>query len=515
MKDTFFITTAIPYMNAAPHVGHAYELVLTDILARYQRGRRHAVLFLTGSDEHGTKIVRAAQKAGKSPKVFVDEYATMYQDLWRRLYISYDVFIRTSDRATHWAGATELWNAIAKSGDVYKGTYRGLYCVGCEAFVTPKELVDGKCQYHGVPPEAVEEENYFFKLSKYFSQIREAIEKKEFRIIPENRTAEILEMLSGEVEDISFSRPEGAIPWGVPVPGDPTQMMYVWSDALANYLSGVGYGSDQDRFAAHWPADVQVIGKDIVRFHAVIWPAMLLSAKLPLPKTLLVHGFITSGGKKMSKTVGNIIDPYEYVDRYGAEAFRFYLAHDISSVEDGDFTLEKFISSYNGNLANGIGNLVSRVLKMADQYFGGVIKRAPESDPPIHTVFETVGTITKREGDTIPHIVQTQILPAYTKAMEQFEVHRAMEAALRLVSILDAYIADYEPYKKIKTDRAQAEQVIGNVLYGLSFLATMLAPVIPKTADTLRGLVGALEQDDPRQFKTGVLAAPLFPRIVE
>lgn len=510
VKDTFFITTAIPYMNAPAHIGHAYEQVLADILARYHRTKGETVVFLTGSDEHGSKIVRAAQKADKSTQSFVDEYVKQYQELWRDYLISYDEFIRTSDKERHWPGAQALWSKLIEAGDIYKGTYHGLYCVGCEAFVTEKELVEGKCPHHNTVPEKIDEENYFFRLSKYTPRVREAIESGAFTIIPEGRKNEILELLSGEVEDISFSRPEGAIPWGVPVPGDPSQMMYVWCDALSNYITAAGYGTDEARFARLWPADIQVVGKDIVRFHAVIWPAMLLSAGIPLPKSLLVHGFITSGGRKMSKTIGNVVDPKEYVERYGAEALRFFLAREISSVEDGDFTEEKLIASYNGNLANGIGNLVSRTIKMATQYFDGAVSRTSETDVPINQTVETMSGVETREGWTIPYIIKNDILPAYTDAMDRCEVHKAMEAVLRLTALLDAYIAGHEPYKLIKTDRVKTESIITNALYGIFFAAVMLEPVIPESAKKIFATLGA--DEDMKHFNITPLEQSLFPR---
>ncbi|OHA83558.1 MAG: methionine--tRNA ligase [Candidatus Yonathbacteria bacterium RIFOXYC1_FULL_52_10] len=511
MKDTFFITTAIPYMNASAHIGHAYEMVLTDILARYHRAQGKQVFFLTGTDEHGAKIVRTATKAGKSPQAFVDEYAGEFRALWDRFQISYDDFIRTSDKERHWKGAQALWEKLVAAGDLTKGIYKGLYCVGCEAFVTEKELVDGKCQYHNVPPEEVEEENYFFDLARYAPQIREAIDRGELAIIPEGKKAEVFEMLTNATQDVSFSRPEGDIPWGVPVPGDPSQMMYVWCDALANYLSAPGYGTDEARFGRVWPPDVQVVGKDIARFHAVIWPAMLLAAGLALPKTLLVHGFITSGGKKMSKSIGNVIDPVEYLDAYGVEAVRFYFAREIPSTEDGDFTKEKFIASYNGNLSNGVGNLVSRTVKMATQYFEGDVARTPETDVPVRTAAGTMSGAEKREGWTIPYLIEHEILPAYHKAMEALEVHRGTEAALRLAALLDEYIADHEPFKLVKTDPEKTKIILANVLYGITHVARMMQPIIPETAGKIFATIGA-KDDTLTHFSVTALDAPLYPR---
>src|SRR3989344_2063764 len=290
MKEKFYITTSIAYANAGPHIGFAYEGLLADIIARYRRMRGLDTFFLTGTDEHGDKILRAAKERGLAPQVFVDENVRKFEELNQALRISYDYFIRTSDKKNHWPGAQMLWQKLLASGDLYKGTYKGLYCVGCEAFITEKELVDGKCPNHGTVPETIEEENYFFRLSKYAPQIKAMIESGELKVTPEARGHEILMLLKEDVQDVSFSRPERDVLWGIPVPNDQKQMMYVWCDALSNYVSALGYGrKDDEQFEKFWPANIHLIGKDILRFHAVIWPAMLLSAGLPLPKEILVH----------------------------------------------------------------------------------------------------------------------------------------------------------------------------------------------------------------------------------
>jgi len=367
-ENTFYITTAISYPNAKPHMGHAYEAVLTDVLARYYRLAGKDTYFLTGTDENSEKVVLAAKKVGKKPADFTNDVVGKFKDFYSSLNISYNQFIRTSDEEKHWPGVTELWKRLKKSKDLYKGTYKGIYCVGCEAFITEKELVDGKCPDHDTVPKKIEEENYFFKLSKYSDEIKKKIEEDELKVIPETRKNEILSLLNEGLQD-SFSRPKKAIPWGIPVPGDDSQVIYVWCDALTNYISALGFGRKDDaNLKKFWPAQYHVIGKDILRFHVAIWPGMLLSAGVELPRAVFVHGFITSGGKKMSKERGNVLDPTTFIDEYGADAVRYYLVREISPFEDGDMTEEKFKDSYNGNLANGIGNLVSRIMKMIEQY---------------------------------------------------------------------------------------------------------------------------------------------------
>ena len=340
MQKTFYITTPIFYPNANLHLGHAYNTTLVDILARYHRLKGDDVYLLTGADENTEKVVRAASLAGVETKAYLDAIVANFKSLFQRLNISYDQFIRTSDEKVHFPGAQKMWQRLVEAGDIEKRSYEGLYCVGHEAFITEKDLVSGKCPDHGETPQRLREENYFFRLSKYTKTISTKIQSGEFQVIPETRKNEILALLERGLEDVSFSRPSDKVSVGVPVPGDPSQTIYVWCDALVNYLSALGFGREDDTlFKKFWPADVHVIGKDILRFHAAIWPAMLLSAKLPLPKKLFVHGFITSGGKKMSKTIGNVIDPNELIAEYGGEAVRFFLARHISPFEDGDITM--------------------------------------------------------------------------------------------------------------------------------------------------------------------------------
>ena len=518
-EKKFYITTAIFYANAQLHLGHAYELILADILARYHRSLGEKTFFLTGSDEHGDKIIRTAQKEGLTPQAFVNLNVSKMKELIATLGISNDSFIRTSDSKVHWPGAQKMWKALEASGDIYKATYKGLYCVGCEAFITEKELVNGLCQHHNTAPEQIEEENYFFRLSKYVPELKRLLESGDFKITPRSKVREMLALLNTDAEailsDVSLSRPEREIPWGIPVPSDPSQLMYVWCDALSNYISALGYGQeDEKNFNIFWPADVQVIGKDIVRFHALLWPAMLLSAKIPLPRELLVHGFVTSGGKKMSKSVGNVLSADEFIADYGVPALRYYCAREVSPTEDWDLTREKFKEVYNANLANGLGNLVSRTLKMAEQYFGGNIAGDAASVPAVgaHTS-AGAGDVTFA-GLNIPYIVINDILPRYHKHMLAYEVNKATDVAWELIGYLDQFITDYEPFKLVKTDKEKTEKVLWGLLYGLREVSNMIAPIMPETSVAIDELLKSKngEHEGEIIFTTKVPEQPLFKR---
>ncbi len=462
MKKTFYVTTPIFYPNAKLHLGHAYTTTVTDILARYHRLIGDSTYFLTGSDENTQKMVDSAEKVGKEPLVFLDEIVANFASLYGSLDISYDQFIRTTDQEKHWPGAQLLWTKLEAAGDLYKKKYEGLYCVGHEAFITEKDLVDGKCPDHGTVPEQLSEENYFFRLSKYTDALKQKIESDEIQIVPESRKNEILSFISTGLEDVSFSRPrrkEWPQGLGVPVPGDDTQVMYVWCDALANYVTALGYGrADDALYQEFWPG-VHVIGKDILRFHAAIWPAMLLSAGLPLPKSLLVHGFITSGGKKMSKTLGNVIDPEELISEYGTDAVRYYLARHISPFDDGDITRETFKEAYNASLANGLGNLTSRIMKMAEEHL----------DAPVSV------------AEAIPK--------EFADALEAFNVQKAADVVWDRIQALDQKIAETKPFQLIKTDRDSGKRIITELVVELSTIAYMLTPIMPETAEKINAAV--------------------------
>jgi len=368
--NKFYITTAIAYVNAKPHIGFALELLQADVLARYNRLLGKDVFYLTGTDEHGAKIVRAAEAQGKDIATFAGKISAEFEKLTGALNISNNDFIRTSDQERHWPSVQKIWKKLEESGDLYKKNYKGYYCVGHEAFLKKSSLKGGLCPDHGAEPEVIEEENWFFKLTRYAGVIKEKIKSDEFKIVPETRKNEVLKLLD-DVEDVSFSRPSKDLIWGVPVPGDPTQTMYVWVDALTNYISALDYANEGELYQKFWPADVHLIGKDITRFHAIFWPAILLSAGLPLPKALYVHGFITADGQKMSKTLGNVIDPFKLVEKYGVDVTRYFLLREIPSGDDGDFSYDKLERRYNADLANTYGNLVSRILTLIDKSLNG------------------------------------------------------------------------------------------------------------------------------------------------
>lgn len=495
MAEKFYITTAIPYVNSRPHLGHALEFIQADAVARWAKLSGREVFLLSGADEHGAKIVRAAEAAGKPVGEFVEANTAVFKKLIEELGVSISDFIRTSEER-HFTGAQALWKRLDASGDIYKKTYRGLYCVGHEAFVTQKDLVEGKCADHGAEPEVIEEENYFFRLSKYGPAIKKAIESGEMKIYPEFRKNEILSFVKSGLEDISFSRPSKDISWGIPVPGDATQTMYVWGDALSNYITALGYDGSENwqKSQKFWPADLQVIGKDILRFHAAIWPGMLLSAGLPLPKALMVHGFIFSGGQKMSKTLGNVADPFEIIERHGADALRYYLLREIPTYEDGDFTEKRFIEVYNSDLANGLGNYVSRVAKMIEQYFGGKLSNS-------------------FSDSSLSDVVDKKIWPSYRGAMENFNLKAAFDSVWGALKEFDGYVQIHEPFKLIKTNEEKTKEVLWNLAYGALTIAQMLEPFMPDTSEKILNIFGADKNEKGKWQKVKInLGEALFPR---
>ncbi len=452
----FYITTSIAYVNAPPHLGFALELVQADVIARARRAQGDTVFFLTGTDEHGAKIARAAEAAGKEPRAFVDEHAAQFQALKKILNISWDDFIRTSDEERHFPQVVSLWNKLVAAGDIYKKMYRGLYCVGHEAFVTEKDLDGGKCRDHGSVPEIIEEENYFFRLSKYAERVKKLIESGAVRIVPEGRGKEIINFINQGIEDISFSRPRADLPWGVPVPGDDAQTVYVWADALANYLYPTG----------QWPADLQCIGKDILRFHALYWPAMLLSVDMPLPKQLFVHGHITVEGKKMSKTLGNVVDPVALVTHYGTDAVRYYLLREILPTDDGDFSYAKFHERYTADLANGLGNFAARVLSLREAY--GDMLSVPGNS--------TDALLARAVGDAEQ---------AVHRALANFRFHEALAAVGELIACGDRYVNTEEPWKKEHKASGRGAVAVANACAVLTAVGRLIAPFLPEAAEKI------------------------------
>ncbi|MBI4101736.1 MAG: methionine--tRNA ligase [Candidatus Nealsonbacteria bacterium] len=474
MNRKFYITTSIAYTNAPPHLGFALELVQADTVARYRRISGQDVFFLTGTDEHGAKVVKAAALAGKGPEEFCDEISGEFRQLARALGASNGDFIRTTDQKKHWPAVQKVWRKLKENGDLYKKNYEGLYCSGCEAFITEKDLEEGKCKIHQREPERINEENYFFRLSKYSKKIETLIEKAKIRVVPESRKNEILNFVKQGLDDISFSRPRQDLKWGIPVPDDESQAIYVWADALTNYLSAIGYAdSDSPKY---WPADIHFIGKDILKFHAAIWPGMLLSLEMPLPKTIFVHGFITVGGQKMSKSLGNVIDPFELVNKYGADAVRYFLLREIPPSEDGDFTTEKFEKRYNSDLAGGLGNLVARVTTLAKNF----------NVPPIG----------KFSNSKFPKLIKEAEKDRDSLLME-FRFNEALVKIWELISECDRYINEQKPWQESKKQK----EVIGDLLLAISRIAKLLEPFFPETSGKII-----------KQFGAGK-SNPLFPRV--
>jgi len=470
MKNKFYITTAIAYTNAEPHIGFALELLQADVLARYHRLIGDETYFLTGTDEHGSKIAQAAEKHGKDTQVFVDEIAETFIDLTKKLNISNDDFIRTSDQKRHWPAAQKIWQKLAERGDLYKKDYEGLYCVGCESLKKKSDLDNGLCPIHKTEPQVVKEENWFFRLSKYTAIIKEKIQNDELKIVPDSRKNEIINLLD-DAEDVSFSRPTSTLKWGIPVPGDDTQTMYVWTDALTNYISAIGYADETEQFKKLWPADVHLIGKDILRFHAMYWPVILLSVGIDLPKAIYVHGFVTADGEKMSKSLGNVIDPKHLIEKYGVDVTRYFLLREIPSDGDGDFSYKKLKDRYNGDLANGLGNLVQRVATLiADKLNGELIY-----DKNIV------------EDEFIQEILDDR---TYHVAINEFRLHNCLEEIWRKIGLANAYIDNHKPWQLLKDKPGDFTRCMTSLFAMIYHIDWLLLPFMPETASKISSKFG-------------------------
>ncbi len=481
-EKKLYITTAIPYVNGTPHIGNALDYLLADIWTRYQRQNGFEVRFQVGTDEHGNKIAAKAAEEGIDPKAYTDKMYVNFEALMKKVGAQYTDFIRTTD-AHHESSVQYIWKQLEPY--IYKDSYTGWYCVGHEAFFTDNEVqaLGGICPDHQKPFEKVSEENYFFKTSAFTDRIKEAINTGVMQIVPEFRKNEFLELIKDGLADVSISRPRKSLSWGVPVPGDPNQVMYVWIDALANYITVIGYPDRPEEYKSFWPADVEVIGKDILRFHAGIWPAMLMGIGLEVPKRLLVHGHINIGGAKISKSVGNGIDPNEIIDQYGVDAFRYFFSRHIPTLDDGDFTWEKFETAYNSELGNDLGNLIQRVASMITRYQAGVIGESQQT-----------------EHD----------MTSYHQAMEDLEFNKAIDEVWNMVRSLNQYIDNVKPWVVAKGLGKDPEaephlaEILAHCAGALVQIGDLLLPFMPDTGAFIH-----------QTFETGVVKQSegvLFPK---
>lgn len=469
MPERRYLTTTLPYVNADPHIGFALEIVQADALARYWREQKHGVFFNTGTDEHGVKIYRKALEVGQEPQAYVNEYASKFAELKAALNLSYDNFIRTTD-PHHIAAAQEFWRRCLAAGDIYKKEYQVKYCVGCELEKTDSELENNRCPIHpNLELEIIAEENYFFRFSKYQQRLLDLYKNTPNFVVPESRQHEIAKFVERGLEDFSISRLLAKMPWGVLVPGDPEQVMYVWFDALINYVSAIGWPTDTKKFNKWWPV-IQLAGKDNLRQQAAMWQAMLMSAGLPASKQILIHGFITSGGQKMSKSLGNVINPFDLVKEYGTDAVRYFLLRHVHPSEDSDVTLEKFKEVYNANLANGLGNLVSRVMKLAESY--------------------------------LPQPIQIKSIAFSNEQVDNYRFDLALDSVWRKISELDTTIQNTRPFEIVKTDPEAGRVAIASLVESLGDIANQLVPFLPHTAASIIGYIESNKM--PPQ--------PLFPR---
>jgi len=502
--QTYYLTTAIDYVNARPHLGTAYEKIGADCLARYKRLAGFDTYFLMGTDEHSTNVEKEAASLGKDPQAYTDEMAVEFERTWAALHISYDQFIRTTD-PMHKEAVRHIFQRIHDNGYIYEGDYEGLYCEGCEEFKVEKDLVDGKCPRHGTEPAHIKEKNYFFALSKFSERLREYIETTDF-ILPEIRRNEILKVIESGLEDVSVSRSGKS--WGVPLPIAEDHVVYVWFDALINYVSALGFGPEPgEKYQRYWPADCHIIGKDITRFHCLIWPAMLMAADIPVPKCVFGHGFVYNRGAKMSKTIGNIVDPVDLAGFFGADALRYLLLREIAFDRDGDFTVELFVTRYNAELANELGNLFSRTLSMTNRYFDGAV-------PPWREA-------TAREYDR----VAGGVVGEYRGRMDGLHFDEGLAALWRAVQAANRYVEERKPWEQAKAgDTESLGDTLRVLLEVLRMSSILCQPFMPEKAAEMRAQLGldgdfsGLSLDEAESpgrddWNEVGAAAPLFPRL--
>ncbi len=451
-RKKFYITTTIPYANAPPHIGFALEITQADALARWNFLKGKDVFFLTGTDEHGVKNYQMAKKAGLSPKDFVDKNSEYFRELTKKLNISNNYFIKTTDKKVHWPGVIKIWKKLEEKGDIYKKKYTGFYCSGCERFVTEKDLKNKKCPNHpNLQIEKISEENYFFKLSKYSNEIKKIIKKDKYKISPKKWKNDFLGLAKKGLTDVSFSRDVKHLPWGIPVPGDKSQVMYVWCEALGNYLTGIGY--PDKKYKKYWPADVHVVGKDMHRFHAGIWTGMLLSLNLPLPKELIVHGFLTVDGRKMSKSLGNVVAPLDLLKKYSADTLRYFLLRTIPFGEDGDFSEQALIDRHNNELANKLGNLVSRVSGLIGKY-----------------------GIEKTENKLLKKLNEKKI----EKLFENYEFDKVLNEIFSFIDFCNKYVQNKKPWE------TGNKKILHELKESILKISELLWPFIPESAEKIK-----------------------------
>jgi methionyl-tRNA synthetase len=508
MANKFYITTPIYYVNAHPHIGHTYTTLACDTIARRQRMMGFDTWFLTGTDEHGQKIQRAADAAGKAPQLFTDEISAEFRALWDRMGITYDDYIRTTSER-HKRGVQELWRRIQDNGYIYKGSYTGQYCVFDELYV---DVAPGApCPECGRPTETVKEENYFFKLSSFAEQLLQLYNSQPDFIRPETRRNEVIAFVRSGLRDLSISR--STFSWGIPVPGDSKHVIYVWLDALANYITALGYGSDDDsKFTKYWPADVHMIGKEIVRFHCVYWPAFLMAARLPLPKSIVAHGWLLFEENKMSKSRGNIVRSETILEVLGADALRYFLLREVVFGQDGSFSFDALVQRYNSDLANGLGNLASRTLAMITRYFNGEVPYPSNASKTISDA-------------SIAQLAQNTI-SEFQGFFEQYQFSRALESAWALVAAVDKYIVENEPWslaeKQDETNRARLATVLYTSAEALRIVTALAHPVMPDATARIWSQLGLTEiaKFPLAELKWGQLrlgtklgkVEPVFPR---
>ncbi len=468
-----YITTPIYYVNAQPHLGHAYTTIVADTYSRFRRLCGHNVRFQTGTDEHGDKIVEAAEKNGEQPKEYVDRISGMFRDTWPVLNIQYDNFIRTTD-ADHMATVQDLLQRVYDKGDIYFDEYTGLYCKGCERFLTEKELVDGNCPDHQVPPQEIAEQNYFFRMSRYQQQLIDHIKANEDFITPERYRNEVLSFLSEPLEDLCISRPKSRLVWGIELPFDENFVTYVWFDALINYLTGIGY-PDDEKYQTFWPVAEHIIAKDILKPHAIYWPTMLLAMDIPLYKKLHVHGYWNVDNTKMSKSIGNVVRPKELVEEYGLDALRYFTLREMSFGLDASFSSEAIIARRNSDLANDLGNLFSRSTAMINKYCAGKVPGA---------IFdEKDRTLLDLAGKTVR---------CFKMEMAAFNFHKALQAVWEFIGYANKYIVENEPWSLVKDEanKARLDTVLYNLAESLRLLTVLVRPVMPETAEKMAGGLG-------------------------